>query len=1223
MSSTAEKQKYFRLSPLHDIDAPVYLEALKEKLNDDRVRNIAITGTYGSGKSSLLETYITQDTDNKDKYLRISLANFCETNEVLEPKDEKKIEEHILQQLFYQLSSKEIPFSGFKKIGHLNEKEQRYLVAAVIVWLFMLIFIPGIVGILNDNLKSIASNGFIGFFRQVVWPSSILNIFILGVFCTGLIFILKRVICLIQKGRLKKVAIKSTQVELSEDSVLNKYIDELIYFFEATNKSVVIIEDLDRFNSVVLFSKLRDVNYLINNSPKVNQVVKFVYAIRDDIFKKNLNRTKFFDFILPIVPVINTTNSGDILLDYLKEEKSIPRNYIQDVSLYIYDLRLLKNVINEYKVYKGVINKNNKQNAVALFSIVLYKNLFPKEFSLEHSGGGLLSRIFSEGKNQIISRMKEGGNEQIQRLEVKKQEIEKETSISEVKLREEYVLQIFKTYQDIRNICESSVEDIINKPEVFGLLLKNPTIRQRDPNYRGTDVRELDFTNIQRQVNTEYTYEERLLLIQQREDGRLSEINKEIRQYSFLNELLKRTKLADLVKRFNDIGWKLILLETKEGRRMDEKKFSQRQELLALLIRKGYINEDYQLYMSYFYEGSLSLSDYEYLLNVKNGDGDTFNTELSNIQELISRISDDEYKYEVALNKWIIRKMLGSSDYAQNRRLSFLFEQFKEIDSAFEKYIMPLVEFLKEDATELKRFFELLIDYYYPDFWDAIEEQSFTDLEKDKYLRLLLCLSKDKLKALDSWSGDNLLNGYLRDKENFIQVFDYPKDLQGIVNLIEGVNIKFRNLEVKQYSEKQILNYIYKKNYYVLNEKMVYLMILNFGKYDPEALSQLFYTKNLTCIFESECKELVQYLKNNLDEYVDVVYPKLRKEQDESVVIIKFILDKYGKEGDFARIVEILEKVSTQISDIRSFGHEDDWNVLFETNNVEPNWRNLVYYFKYNENKLDDVTTEWLKRKDVYENITTVKLRKENFAKEKLGLISSLMQQIIEMNELELKMYMKFLTAFPYIFHQIDLTKLSSDKISQLVRLRKISYRRNHYDQLVECGLIDQLLTFTLSNFSTFNNSNSDFDFNVDLHIRLLASGKLDTSEQRELIRLVSIDNINDSKLAELMGDILQRSKKAFIDKDKLAKIISVSENKEKKLKLLNKFIKEFGFKEVDLILDSMGGVYRKATMLQHHPKWVKNKLNLSIAEKLNEVDYFSSIDTTDKEEIKINVRYQ
>ncbi|WP_225370228.1 YobI family P-loop NTPase [Methanobrevibacter arboriphilus] len=64
-------------------------------------------------------------------------------------------------------------------------------------------------------------------------------------------------------------------------------------FFEATGHNVVIIEDLDRFQETEIFTKLREINLLINNSNKIDRHVTFIYAIRDEMFTDK-DRTKFF-----------------------------------------------------------------------------------------------------------------------------------------------------------------------------------------------------------------------------------------------------------------------------------------------------------------------------------------------------------------------------------------------------------------------------------------------------------------------------------------------------------------------------------------------------------------------------------------------------------------------------------------------------------------------------------------------------------------------------------------------------------------------------------------------------------------------------------------------------------------------------------------------------------------------------------------------------------------
>ena len=96
---------------------------------------------------------------------------------------------------------------------------------------------------------------------------------------------------------------------IEDNSIFNKHLDEILYFFQVTDYNVVIIEDLDRFGTPNIFLKLRELNQLINESKIVGRHITFIYAIKDDIFKDE-ERTKFFDFITTVIPVINPSNSN-------------------------------------------------------------------------------------------------------------------------------------------------------------------------------------------------------------------------------------------------------------------------------------------------------------------------------------------------------------------------------------------------------------------------------------------------------------------------------------------------------------------------------------------------------------------------------------------------------------------------------------------------------------------------------------------------------------------------------------------------------------------------------------------------------------------------------------------------------------------------------------------------------------------------------------------------
>lgn len=153
-----------------------------------------------------------------------------------------------------------------------------------------------------------------------------------------------------------KILDKATVVRDNGDSVFNKNLDEIVYFFERTKKAIVIFEDLDRFESSNIFVSLRELNYILNNYERIKKPIKFIYAIKDDMFVNKGERTKFFDFIIPIVPYISSTNSSEILRDKLQidaEENTskifdISGKFVSLISPYINDMRDLICICNEF-----------------------------------------------------------------------------------------------------------------------------------------------------------------------------------------------------------------------------------------------------------------------------------------------------------------------------------------------------------------------------------------------------------------------------------------------------------------------------------------------------------------------------------------------------------------------------------------------------------------------------------------------------------------------------------------------------------------------------------------------------------------------------------------------------------------------------------------------------------------------------------------------------------
>lgn len=77
--------------------------------------------------------------------------------------------------------------------------------------------------------------------------------------------------------------------------------------------------------------------------------------LKDGLFFSK-NRTKFFDFLIPIVPVVDSKTSESELKNLLLDvSKAQDNKVLSNISLYVDDMRLLKNIVNEFIVYSNII----------------------------------------------------------------------------------------------------------------------------------------------------------------------------------------------------------------------------------------------------------------------------------------------------------------------------------------------------------------------------------------------------------------------------------------------------------------------------------------------------------------------------------------------------------------------------------------------------------------------------------------------------------------------------------------------------------------------------------------------------------------------------------------------------------------------------------------------------------------------------------------------------
>lgn len=429
-----EKLKFNALTPeVLTENKQIYTEALDYAFGNSDIKNIAITGIYGAGKSTVWNTYVHQkglsniitvslgkyknNIKDDDSLKEVSVTKLInsETNGVEEKlrnenqrtvdiDDDNRVERQLINQILSQIESKKIPLSkyGFKSNKSiLNICLQSLAFLSIICSILLWITRDTFLSFVNELHKN-----FDGTFL-ILLCSLLLFVplfYYLYVFYRG------------NKFRISKITFKGAEANVNDDksdeSVLDRDIKELVYLLRSSGTKIVVFEDLDRYNNTSIYTKLRELNFLLNHYVKISgdkNPVRFIYMLKDSLFFSK-NRTKFFDFILPIVPIVDSKTSENELIELFKAVENAPdRSVLADISLYVDDMRLLKNIVNEYIVYSKIIPlgqidlESNK-----LFALITLKNIFPNEFDLLQEDKGFIRTVFDKleaNKKKVVNNL--------------------------------------------------------------------------------------------------------------------------------------------------------------------------------------------------------------------------------------------------------------------------------------------------------------------------------------------------------------------------------------------------------------------------------------------------------------------------------------------------------------------------------------------------------------------------------------------------------------------------------------------------------------------------------------------------------------------------------------------------------------------------------------------------------------------------------------------------
>ena len=1043
----------------------------------------------------------------------------------------------------------------------------------------------------------------------------------------------------------QKTILKSRKIETdieifsndnSKVSYFDRYLDDVLYLFKQSGADVIVFEDIERFNDSRIFEKLKELNIVINRNRKANNKRKlvFFYLVKDDLFESQ-ERTKFFDFIIPVVPVVTASNSHDILkklLTEMWEYDSLDKTFLFNISLYLDDMRLINNICNEYLTYKDTLN-TLKLDYEKLFAMVVYKNIFPKDFSLLQRNQGYLYELLNS-KETALKNLREELNNKKNALERKIENAEEEHLNDEVELYGT-VLKI-PSGRKIIKVNGKFEKDFSTRYDYIKELIAGDSEIYSFDSYHDAEYnqykRNEDIDSLFPSRNTP-EFQERLKNTKNKKI--IEKLKEEIKKINDELGKLDSYRLSDVYQYATDIDdFKSDF--AKEIRKNPQ--FS----IISFLIRNAYIDESYQDYLNHFYENTITVEEKEYLRNVISGRQNKHNISLKNFDEIFNYLELKNYKSSNVLNYDLFRFLLYSNEHNEKLKLIFYQDNILEFLLDFYNELFRLNVENKSFFSErdIRVFLRKWLHHNSDLFNEYINQEHSDFIYVDKRKLILSLMNLVDLSDCTKETKGQISKYLEMTQEVFLNIFhDNYCDFEKFNFNLSAINFKIKEFHyVSSGYEENVLNYIYKnglydicksnvlffmeqysdmstkiydvkhKNYEIMASQNGLKPLLDYCQSSDEEF--LKYILMYVTLSEGEMRDKPEYIEQFLNN--DVVFnhqvPQEKLENDES--------EKLGNDENIKKVT-LAEEIISSIPDFYITYTREKFNKLnienqkelvksfVQTKKAEVNTEIVLDYFIQN-NEVDNFLIDFINLNPNFE------LDKEIYSKLNKDLQDNFNENIISSSTLNDNIRKRILSQLGLYFKRIDNTDIDDKDLLNLIVNNRIEFNKENLEFIRKRQLV-HLEEFIFINIEDYLNATNvvrndkemrgalnkpdiDEKYVVELLV-LLLDDKFDEYDFDNLINQNSYDSL-DVTLQNKIQKIVKKYIRQFIALDEneisvpLYKSILNANDVllEHKKELFEKLISDSGSQiEVDKL--TLLGAYLELLELSDIMKFLKEEI--------------------------------
>lgn len=873
--------------------------------DDPALTNIAVSGAPGSGKSTVMNSWAAANPQHN--WLEVSLSNFVREDEA---PSANTVEEALINQIVGKMDLRRAPKTRFRKSMERPWTTDLAYALTAAAFIALSIFLGWVLTLIPSS-------------RPATWLVALAA----AAWFACIVFAVYRIGRTDALGRLaRRLNIDTREIELSdseEGSPLQRYMGDLVYLLNTSVYDSVIFDDIDTFGNLTVFQHLRQLEDLANARRDGSRPrLRFFYLVSDSMFENPHDRAKFFDYIISVIPYIDPSNSLALFREGLEGVGiEADEEFLYEVSLFIDDPRILRDLVNETCHYKAVLFGDapmQEGDMERLIAILAYKTLFPRDFEL---------------------------------------------------------LQVDQGY-------------------VNALLRSRPLIVE---DLTAQNTREAEA--LERQLQTGMNVRDEEALRQ-----RLDEMEGENLRYS-------RQTLAQLLGTLEDSD--AIFAAPPYDHGLDRPYLSEvlaspHFPLIKFLVKRGWIDDTHERFMSNFYSDSISVRDREFLMGVFQGKPLNPSYRIENPGAVLGRLDADTLSWSNAKNYWLLSYLLR---HGPEEKLKALFAGIRH-----DRSLEWLLDYTESKAFDSAVFAEMELRLQNP-IASLLADESIEQVRRRRFAHRILASGSP---VLDEQKVRDALHGFAMDDLAFLQV-----EVTKPINIAEGlVAIGYRPSDI--YTDgvsKKLLRFVFRQG--LFEPTAPFLDSLTAAVLDASPALESGYL--VTRLYNIDDPEIRAVVEQNADRFVETLLENTERNLTESSEAIAWLLNAETLSDRWARAYIDAIGDSTAIDDVNAVKNPAYQAALLDRGHVAITAENILDYFKASDFVIDAHLGELLENNPFPEELTM------GFAEDHLGDESGFLTSAIQSPYISDGKMAEIARIYRAQFNHFGLEGLTDERMSMLI----------------------------------------------------------------------------------------------------------------------------------------------------------------------------------------------